>query len=204
MVFRFILLTMLAVPLPGTDLLLAQSGEEEIVRVERSKDPYKDHYAIETFVAHLERYGQLDPDHLHLRPLSQRDRSVLFEVFIDIPELGEVRATTMLFDPGSVEIAPDHQAWLEHYASAVLRYPEVHVRVEAHTDSIGPERDNQVLSEQRAAVVETILLDHGLDRDRLQAVGFGERFPIEPNRTLEGRLANRRVEFRTYFPVKRR
>lgn len=70
-------------------------------------------------------------------------------------------------------------------------------RLEGHTDSIGSTAYNQGLSERRAAMVRRWLLDHGISKDRLTAVGLGEKRPIRGNSTDEGRRLNRRVEIRT-------
>jgi len=69
------------------------------------------------------------------------------------------------------------------------------VRVEGHTDSVGDARSNRKLSAGRAAAVVKWLVDHGIDRDRLEAQGFGPDRPIAPNVSPAGRRENRRVEF---------
>jgi len=55
---------------------------------------------------------------------------------------------------------------------------------------------NQTLSESRAAAVREYLITHGIARERVTSVGFGETLPIDDNRTAEGRAINRRVEIR--------
>ena len=69
------------------------------------------------------------------------------------------------------------------------------VRVEGHTDWIGPDAYNQGLSERRAGVLRDYLIQKGIDPDRLVAVGFGEFRPIADNATIKGRARNRRTEF---------
>ena len=70
------------------------------------------------------------------------------------------------------------------------------VSIEGHTDSRGKNRFNQKLSENRAKAVMDYLIDHGIDAEKLENVGYGEDKPIASNRTRRGRSANRRVEFR--------
>jgi outer membrane protein OmpA-like peptidoglycan-associated protein len=43
--------------------------------------------------------------------------------------------------------------------------------------------------------VTNYLIKQGIEPDRLEAVGYGPDRPIAANQTLEGRAANRRVEF---------
>ena len=40
------------------------------------------------------------------------------------------------------------------------------------------------------------LISQGIDGNRLRARGYGDRVPVGSNATEEGKLQNRRVEFR--------
>ncbi len=71
----------------------------------------------------------------------------------------------------------------------------IRLRIEGHTDSVGPAEYNLRLSQKRANAVRNYLIAHGIDPSRLEAVGYGESRPIAPNTTPEGRAKNRRVEF---------
>jgi ATP-binding cassette subfamily C protein LapB len=54
---------------------------------------------------------------------------------------------------------------------------------------------NRWLSQQRADAVRQMMIDkHGVDPDRIDAIGLGESRPVMSNDTAEGRNANRRVE----------
>jgi outer membrane protein OmpA-like peptidoglycan-associated protein len=70
-----------------------------------------------------------------------------------------------------------------------------YVRIEGHTDDQGSDSANLRLSEDRAYAVMQFLTDLGIDPARLEAVGYGEAYPIADNSTAEGRAENRRVEF---------
>lgn len=70
-----------------------------------------------------------------------------------------------------------------------------YVRIEGHTDDRGSTDTNQQLSEARAYSVMQFLVDVGIDASRLEAVGYGEDYPIADNQTEAGRAENRRVEF---------
>lgn len=69
------------------------------------------------------------------------------------------------------------------------------VRVEGHTDSEGPARYNQALSEYRAIWIKLYLSSKGISPDRIQVFGYGESRPVAGNDTHAGREKNRRVEF---------
>ncbi len=102
-------------------------------------------------------------------------------------------AESVLFDSGSWRLRPEAGATLEKVAR-LARATGGPVRVEGHTDDVGPERFNLVLSELRAHVVALALARLGVDPRRLEARGFGESRPVAPNDSEAGRARNRRVE----------
>jgi outer membrane protein OmpA-like peptidoglycan-associated protein len=74
------------------------------------------------------------------------------------------------------------------------------VSVEGHTDSVGSESANQMLSERRADAVASALEAEGVSSQRITTKGYGEQYPVAPNRDRDGednpdgRVKNRRVE----------
>jgi outer membrane protein OmpA-like peptidoglycan-associated protein len=61
---------------------------------------------------------------------------------------------------------------------------------------VGSDKDNMVLSANRAKAVVKYLTDKGISLNRLTPKGYGETQPIATNDTEEGRAANRRTVFR--------
>jgi len=83
--------------------------------------------------------------------------------------------------------------------AAYLNKPPVFIQLEiaGHSDSIGAAEYNLELSQRRARTVKRYLIEtHGIDTDKVAAVGFGEKFPIADNGNFQGRALNRRVEFK--------
>ena len=74
------------------------------------------------------------------------------------------------------------------------RNPQVRIKIIGHTDDVGKDEANQLLSEGRANEVMTDLIERGIAPERLEAEGRGESQPIDTNKTEEGRQNNRRVE----------
>jgi len=70
------------------------------------------------------------------------------------------------------------------------------VEIGGHTDSTGDSGKNLLLSDQRARSVRDHLISQGIDGNRLRARGYGDRVPMGSNDTDDGKLQNRRVEFR--------
>ena len=69
--------------------------------------------------------------------------------------------------------------------------------IEGYTDSVGSNQYNIGLSRRRAEAVKAKLIEFGLPEDRIVGIeAKGEEYPVATNETPEGRLQNRRVEFR--------
>jgi len=83
---------------------------------------------------------------------------------------------------------------LDAAAEGLRACPNVPVRVEGHTDSLGSEQYNYDLGLRRAQSVRTYLVGKGVRSDKISATSFGETKPIATNDTDEGRQLNRRVE----------
>ncbi len=99
----------------------------------------------------------------------------------------------ILFDLGKWALKPEARPTLEKLAR-LARLRRGTVRVEGHTDDIGSERFNLVLSELRAHVVALALARLGVEAKRLQPKGYGETRPVAPNDSDANRARNRRVE----------
>ena len=107
----------------------------------------------------------------------------------------------VLFDFDKAEIKPEFTAEVDAAAELLLANPDVTVRIDGHTDSIGTEEYNQGLSERRAEAVAAYLEAAGVSRDRMTVAGFGETQPVASNDTAEGRALNRRVEIDLIDPA---
>ena len=84
-------------------------------------------------------------------------------------------------------------ALLELYRFLQAR-PNQCIRIVGHTDNIGSDRSNQILSEGRCQEVRRAMIERGISPDRIQTEGRGKRDPIVPNDSDEHRQMNRRVE----------
>jgi outer membrane protein OmpA-like peptidoglycan-associated protein len=70
------------------------------------------------------------------------------------------------------------------------------LRIEGHTDNVGSAASNEQLSGERALAIKKFLVEKGVAKERLLAVGFGQNKPIADNSSEAGRTKNRRTEFR--------
>jgi len=100
----------------------------------------------------------------------------------------------VLFELNKAVIRSEFEDELADFAKALVDHPDVDIRIEGHTCSVGPDSYNQQLSERRAGAVFSALQSQGVDPSRMLAVGYGPARPEFDNSTREGRVKNRRVE----------
>jgi len=100
------------------------------------------------------------------------------------------------FETNKAEIRPEFEPELEAVVTVLKNNPAVRIQVQGHTDSVGNADYNRQLSDKRAKAVMEYLIQEGIDRKRLSAMGMGEARPIASNDSAAGRERNRRVELK--------
>jgi outer membrane protein OmpA-like peptidoglycan-associated protein len=100
----------------------------------------------------------------------------------------------VLFATGKADLSPDANKSVNKLADFLKKYPNRDVLIEGHTDSVGADDYNLVLSRKRADSVKYKLMGEGIEEGRITTVGYGERFPLASNDTKAGKTQNRRVE----------
>jgi outer membrane protein OmpA-like peptidoglycan-associated protein len=107
----------------------------------------------------------------------------------------------VLFEFDRADLTESARTKIHAVAEIVVRLaPERTLSIEGHSDAVGTEEYNLDLSLRRARSVEQELGQGGVLPEKMRTVGLGERFPVAPNRTAEGRddptgrAQNRRVE----------
>ena len=92
------------------------------------------------------------------------------------------------------DLNADFHQVLDSVVLVLQEYNKTTIVVAGHTDSRGSDSYNQGLSERRAQSVASYLLGKGVVEARIDAVGFGEKYPVADNGSEQGRAFNRRVE----------
>ncbi len=108
----------------------------------------------------------------------------------------EIQLQGVTFESNSDQLVSGTESVLNDAAATLVKYPEITVEVEGHTDSVGAAQYNESLSARRAETVRDYLIAKGVSADRITARGYGESQPIADNDTVEGKAANRRVVLR--------
>jgi len=113
---------------------------------------------------------------------------------------GEVRTLAPVhFAFDKVDLTPKAKSILNDLSDALIRHSEIHkLEIVGHADPIGTLEANQRISLKRAQVVSEYLMLRGVPEElKLVPMGVGDKQPVAPNNTPQGRRENRRVEFLT-------
>lgn len=112
-----------------------------------------------------------------------------------------------LIMPGNITFATNRRNLKSEFynvlgsvALVVKEYNKTTVVVSGYTDSVGSDKYNQKLSEDRARSVADFLVNKKVKPARIELIGLGEKNPVASNKTQQGRSLNRRVEI-TLFPI---
>jgi len=113
----------------------------------------------------------------------------------DINSSGHVTVYGIFFDTGKSELKPESDSAIIEINKLLQANPSLKLYVVGHTDNIGSFDDNMQLSTDRAIeVTKVLVLNYGIENERVQAYGVASLAPVASNNTEEGRAKNRRVE----------
>jgi len=100
------------------------------------------------------------------------------------------------FAPGTANLTVNARRVLDEVARAVVEFPSLTVRIDAHTDDALTPAEAIDLTRQQVKSVARHLLQRGVSREQLKARAFGSRLPLVENADSASRARNRRVEMR--------
>jgi len=120
--------------------------------------------------------------------LTEREKKVIEEAISNV-----------VFLSGSPNLTSYSKGLVIKIADLMKKYPDAILKISGHTDNLGGAKSNLTLSQNRAATCLNLLAQQGINRNRMSSEGFGETSPVASNDTPEGRLKNRRVEFKLSY-----
>jgi len=164
-----------------TVLYAAQSSDDGFIETPLTEGDY---------IAHLSGHDYMSKDDtLHF----VRDT---FDLYLQHIKPGiKVKIENLFFATNKTYILPQSEQAMSDLANFLLENNTVTIRITGHTDAVGTDEANQILSEGRANAVRADLIKRGVAAERIEAEGKGEKEPVADNDTEEGRQLNRRVEF---------
>jgi general secretion pathway protein A len=98
------------------------------------------------------------------------------------------------FDYRTSNIAPEAYEDLDRLATIAALSSDYEIVIRGYTDNVGSSTYNKKLSKTRTQIVRNYLVGKGIDPEKIKTIGMGEKDPLLPNTTPEGRAVNRRVE----------
>lgn len=96
---------------------------------------------------------------------------------IELPEI--------LYDFDSWVLQPQFKDSLDGLVQTMFDNPNIVIELASHTDSRGTDAYNDTLSQRRAQAVVDFLVNEGIERERLEATGYGKRQPRYIENTVE-------------------
>ena len=138
----------------------------------------KGYYSKSLFIDVSEIFQETE---VYLRPWQIQEGEVLNNVFFRI---------------GSSELEPASEIELNRLGNFLQKNPTVRLAIEGHTDDLGNNENNSLLSLKRAEEVVNYLIKTGIPPRRLEAKGYGANKPLLENNSEETRQKNRRVAWR--------
>lgn len=128
-------------------------------------------------------HSKLDPylKDIPLQPIKKDEIVILKNIF---------------FDTDKYDLKSESSVELAKLLDLLRKNPKMKIEISGHTDNVGDDNYNLILSENRAKAVYDFLIANDIKQDRLTYKGYGESVPVDTNDTADGRANNRRTEFK--------
>jgi outer membrane protein OmpA-like peptidoglycan-associated protein/tetratricopeptide (TPR) repeat protein len=148
-----------------------------------------------TYAFSVNKKGYLFYSSQFIMPDSLQQKSMIVNIPLQPIVVGaNIVLRNIFFSSGKYELLAESMVELDKLFLLMKENPLIKIQINGHTDSIGKEIDNMILSEARAKSVVVYLTAKGIQSGRLFFKGFGSKNPIAPNETDDGRALNRRTE----------
>ncbi len=107
-----------------------------------------------------------------------------------------IELKAIYFQQSKAIILPASFDELGRLSALLQENPNLHIRIEGHTDNQGNKEELIKLSRARAEAVKKYLTEKGFISERIETAGFGPDYPISTGSEEAERALNRRVEVR--------
>ena len=108
-------------------------------------------------------------------------------------------ANNILFKTGTATLEKSSFKGLNDVAQIMKVNAGIRLKIDGHTDIVGSDSFNVVLSQDRANAVFQYLVTKGIDAGHMKVTGYGKTLPVASNNTPDGRQQNRRVELKLLY-----
>ena len=100
-----------------------------------------------------------------------------------------VTMDNIFYEFGKWDLTPASETGLAALVKLLNDNPNITIELSAHTDYVGNDAANKELSAKRAQSVVNYLISHGIERERLTPVGYGEEKPVVADAALHQKYA---------------
>jgi len=184
------------IPYPNAMLILSSSDTNYLVNINKNGEGIIDiMQGIEFIVT-----SYINEEKYEFKELIFIEKNKnIYEASIDLQldsytKIFEIK--NLNFESGKYNIQNQYFKELENLVLLLKEEINIKIEIAGHTDSIGDNKANLILSENRSKSVKSYLVINGIKESRIKCVGYGEKQPITNNSTKDGREKNRRIEIR--------
>lgn len=150
-----------------------------------------------SFALNVSKPGYLFYSQNFTPDLKQAFKPYVIEVPLQKIEIGGmVVLNNIFFETNMFDLLPESKTELGQLIQFLKQNPGVSIEIAGHTDNVGDDKSNLLLSESRAKTVYDYLVQNKVPTSKLTFKGYGESMPVNDNSTEDNRKNNRRTEFK--------
>ena len=185
------------IPYPNTVIILSSPDTNYVVNIDNNGEGIIDLVkGIEFTVTSYISEEKFEFDEIIFIEKNKNINQVSIDLQFDLyNEIFEIK--NLNFESGKFNIQKQYFKDLENLVILLREQINIKIEIAGHTDSIGDNKTNLILSDNRSKSVKSYLVRLVvLMKSRIKCVGYGENQPITNNSSIEGREKNRRIEIR--------
>ena len=167
----------------GIIRLVGDNGTNQKVQVKKD-GTYKIKLEKNVQYAMLARARGFLNQSYQLNTLDLNDTKIFTHDFSLTPISKPVTMNNIFYEFGKYTLTPQSTDGLNQLIKLLQDNPNITIELAAHTDRVGNDNANILLSERRAQSVVDYLIEHGIDKERLTAVGYGKHKPVVADKKL--------------------
>lgn len=123
--------------------------------------------------------------------------NLVLDFYLEPIPITDIELLGVLYEVDKWELLPEYTGMLDELVKTLNVNDNLIIEIGSHTDTRADDQYNLILSEKRAKAVVDYLVEKGIDRERLIAVGYGEsNLLIKDAITDEEHQKNRRTTFK--------
>jgi OOP family OmpA-OmpF porin len=148
---------------------------------------------IPTNATYSMKYKNFTTDVDYTKMVVPADKEATYEVSIKIDPPREYVLQNVFFETGKAELKESSSKALNDLVEILKIKNTMFVEIQGHTDNVGDDNSNLLLSQKRAESVRNFLIKKGIAAERVIAKGYGSTMPIADNANEDGKAKNRRT-----------